>query len=146
MEVHSAEDVHIQANRDVVCHGRRDVRVQGGGQAELKIEPENISLNTAGLQVKATKSQLTTESSELFSRHVVTIAQRVVTRAEHVETEAQQLVEKAREAFSDVQGLLQQRVGRMRTLVDDVLTIRSRRTVMNSTEDTSIDGERILLG
>jgi hypothetical protein len=37
-------------------------------------------------------------------------------------------------------------VGRARTLVKDVYAVLSRRTVMTSQEDTSIDGSKILLG
>jgi hypothetical protein len=146
VEVRSAEDVLIEANRDLLFRGHRKVRVQGGGDAEIAIEPDKVSVDASTLKVSVGHGRVEADSAELFSRHVATVAHRVVTRAEIVEVEAQRLVEKAKDAFSDVTGLVQQRVGRMRTLVNEVLTIRSRRTVMNSTEDTSIDGERILLG
>ena len=79
-----------------------------------------------------------------------TTAQSLSYNVERYELTADRLVEKTRDAFPrafrDVGDLLQIRAGRVRTLVQDVYTMCSRRTVMISRQDTSIDGKRILLG
>jgi hypothetical protein len=42
--------------------------------------------------------------------------------------------------------LAQTRVGRARTIVSSLFTLQTQRTVIQSKEDTSIDGRKILLG
>ncbi len=73
-------------------------------------------------------------------------AQSLAQRVETYELAAGRIYEKARDAFRDVSGLLQQRVGRARTLVSDVYALYSRRSVLVSKHETSVDGERILIG
>ncbi len=55
-------------------------------------------------------------------------------------------MERSRDVFRDVADLCQSRVGRARTLVSDVYSVFSRRSVMVSEDETSIDGNKILLG
>jgi hypothetical protein len=77
---------------------------------------------------------------------VTIAAQTLAQRVETYELAAGRIYEKARDAFRDVSGLVQTRVGRARTLVSDVYALYSRRTVMVSKNETSVDGERILIG
>ncbi len=80
------------------------------------------------------------------ARTVTVEARSLVQRVEQYELHAGRLIERARDAFRDVSGLLQSRIGRARSVVEDVYALYSRRTVMVSKHETSVDGERILLG
>jgi len=73
-------------------------------------------------------------------------ATQLSTKVERYELEATRIVEKARDAFRDVSGYARQRIGRLSTVVRDLYTVQSQRTVMRSHKDTSIDGRRIRLG
>ena len=62
------------------------------------------------------------------------------------ELTASTLVEQAREAVRGVEGLLEQRIGRARVFVKETFSMTSRRTQLDSEEDTTIDGKKILIG
>ncbi len=62
------------------------------------------------------------------------------------ELSAERIVERARDAFHTVQGILETRAHRARTLVERTLEVTARRTSVTSREDTRIDGKRVLLG
>jgi len=62
------------------------------------------------------------------------------------ELRAGRLVERVTDAFRSVDGLLETRAGRLRTLVASTLELMGKRTTITSEKDTRIDGERVLLG
>jgi hypothetical protein len=62
------------------------------------------------------------------------------------ELRAGKLVEKVHDALREVTGLCESKLGRARTVVAGTFGLRTRRTVLESEHDTSIDGKRVLLG
>ena len=62
------------------------------------------------------------------------------------ELHAARLLEHVTDVYREIDGMLQIRAGRMRTLVRDAYRLLARRTSVISEEDTSIDGKRVLLG
>ena len=62
------------------------------------------------------------------------------------ELRAERVVERVTDAFRSVDGLLETRAKRMRTLVATTLELFGKRTTITSEKDTRIDGERVLLG
>ena len=76
----------------------------------------------------------------------MTTASSLVQNVERFELTATRLVERTRDAFRDATELAQTRAGRARTLVKGAFALYSRRTALASTEDTSIDGSKVLLG
>ena len=59
---------------------------------------------------------------------------------------AERTVERCRDALVHVEGILETRARRVRTLVDRTLELCAHRTSVTSDEDTRIDGKRVLLG
>jgi Protein of unknown function (DUF3540) len=82
----------------------------------------------------------------LRSARVETIANEVASLVGKVEIKAERIIERAVDVYRDVEGTLQTRAGRVRTLVQDAFRLFARRTDVRSREDTSIDGKRVLLG
>jgi len=70
----------------------------------------------------------------------------VVVAAGKLELRAQRILERAEEVYRDVEGLLQVKVGRLRSMITDTFHLRAKRTRIVSEEDTSVDGKRVLLG
>jgi len=147
--IEAATDVSIDAARDLIHRaGRRvDVRAGDAGSApQLRIEPATTHLKAERLQVEARQTRVATGEATLLARTLATTAESLATNVERYELTATRVVEKARDVFRDVADLLQQRIGRARVVVDDSYALYSRRTVMESTEETSIDGKKILIG
>ena len=106
----------------------------------------DIDVEAARLSVRTDESHIITGQATLLAQRITTTASVLSQSVERFELTATRLVERTRDAFRETADLAQTRAGRMRTLVKDVCSIYSRRTVMASREDTSIDGSKILLG
>ena len=98
------------------------------------------------LEITADLADLKVSQVRVVAQRVATAVTAVAHRVEHYELTAERLVERARDAFRDVSGTFQARLGRSRTIVEDVNATHARRQVITSEQDTTIDGERILLG
>jgi len=144
----SGTDVEIDASRDVLQRvGRRHAVTAGKTeQPQLQLQSQGVTLNSPRLDLTAQNAQVAVGKATVVARAIETHAASLSQVVERYELTADRLVEKSRDAFRDVSDLLQTRVGRARMLVKDVYAMYSRRTVMVSKQDTSIDGKRILLG
>ena len=89
---------------------------------------------------------MVTAQATVLAERIATTASVLVQNVERFELTATRIVEKTRDVFRDASNLAQTRVGRARTIVKEAFSLYSRRTWMASTEDTSIDGSKILLG
>lgn len=137
VRVHSALDVELDAGRDVVARAERKLDLSA--KRTTSIAGERVELRSQHLH-------LASEAIETVAGHIATTAKRVAHNVERWELTAGRLVETTKTTFRDVSDLLQTRAGRARTLIENVYSLRSRRTVMKSEKDTSIDGRKILLG
>jgi hypothetical protein len=129
--------VVLRAALDVAVEAGRDVSYTAGRR--LRVETEE-------LEACARKARLRSADASIVARTLVTTAETIATRCERFELEAVRIVHRAKEMFRDVEDLAQDRLGRARTVVRDVWTMATRRTVMTSNEDTAIDGKKILIG
>lgn len=104
--------------------------------------PQGRVVIQAGTDIQLDTAGEVTVKAERFFTKVRVLAQ----HADRLEVSAGRILEKAREAYQDVEELLQTRAGRIRALVEDAYHLQSRRTSIASKEDTSIDGKKVLLG
>ena len=77
---------------------------------------------------------------------VRTTADAAVTTVGRLEVEASRVVEHAGDAYRHVEGLAELQAGRARTLVEGSYQVVAERATIQSDEDTTIDGKRVLLG
>jgi hypothetical protein len=131
--VRAAKDVEISAGPEPAAP---QIRV---GAVETRVEAER-------LEVKADAGSVAVAEASVVARRIATTAQSVVQHVERFELTATRLVEKTRDTFRDASDLAQTRVGRARTIVKEAYALYAKRTSLTSTEDTSIDGSKVLLG
>jgi len=146
--IKSALDVEIEAGRDIRHRAARRVDTAVGNQKEpaLRVEPTRLTVQTRDVLVQARTARLATRSAEVLSQVLSTTAGHIVQRAKRYDLTAERTMHRARDAFCEVTDLAEQRIGRARTMIRDTFSLKSKRTVMESSEDTAIDGKRILLG
>lgn len=130
-------DLHLGARGKVRIEAGTDLELVSGATARLEASvlettTHRASIDTGEASVRAKASRLDAET------HTV--------QAGRLEVAAQRLFEAAGEAYREVEGLLQQRAGRTRTLVKETFRVLAGRTDIASREDTVIDGKRVLLG
>lgn len=130
---------------DLHLGARGRVRIEAGGDLELvsgataRLEASVLEATSHHVSVDAGEAHLRAEASRLDAEtHTVQVGR--------LEVAAQRLFEAAGEAYREVEGLLQQRAGRARTLVKETFRLLAGRTDIASREDTVVDGKRVLLG
>jgi hypothetical protein len=153
----SGTDVAVEAARDVVHRAGRRIDLAAGRTdaeneadveraPELRVEPGSASVSVDRIALQAKAGRFAVGQVAVFARAIATTAERIATRADSHELTATRLVEKTRDALRDVSDLAESKIGRARTLVRDVYSLYSGRTVITSKEETTIDGDKILLG
>lgn len=157
-----------EGNHHIPLADGATVHVEGGAAAEIRdregrllVRYENgaaeIAAPSGDLRLAAPGGRVVIQAGtdiELGATGEVAVkAERLLTRvrvlaqhAERLEVSAGRIIERAREAYRDVEGLLQSRAGRVRAVVEDAYHLQARRTSIASKEDTSIDGKKVLLG
>jgi hypothetical protein len=73
-------------------------------------------------------------------------AREVECEAGRIELRADRIIERARDIYRDVEGLLQTRAERMRTLATGAYQLFAKRVNVLAEEDAAVDGKRVLLG
>ncbi len=143
--VQSGLDVALEAGRDVVQKGGRAVTLSAAGQ-EVRLDPGGAEVKADRLSVEARSARAVLGEVALFARAIATTAERVAVAAGDYERMAERVTERARDSLREITDLAEERAGRVRAVVRGVYALTSRRTVMASEDETSIDGSRILLG
>jgi hypothetical protein len=72
--------------------------------------------------------------------------ERMATNVEELSVTAVRVTERSRERVMHVAERLESRAGSVRSTVRDLYSLVSRRTTLLSSDDTAIDGSRVLLG
>jgi len=73
-------------------------------------------------------------------------ASEIVCEAGRFELRAERIVERAGDVYREVEGLLQTRADRVRSIVRGAYQLFAKRTQIVAEEDASVDGKRVLLG
>lgn len=146
VRVAAGTDIDLSAARDIVTSAGRKLSFDAADQQHLEMSPQRTHLNASRLHVDSKETRLATSQATVLARSISTTAERIATQVQRYELTATKLVEKSRDVFRTALGLVQHRIGRQKTIVTDTLSMRARRTVIVSKQDTSIDGERVLLG
>lgn len=147
VRLRAGTDVCVEANRDLTQRvGRTAALETAAGALRLELGPDRAHLKASRADLEAKSTRVATAKAVLIARSVSTTAERLVQHVEHYELRATKAVETVRHAFRTVTGLAQSRLGRARTVVRDVYSLHTRRTRLASQQDTTIDGDRIMLG
>jgi hypothetical protein len=147
--VAAALDVAVEAGRDVTHRAGRRIDLgaaRPGDAPQVRIDPTSTEVRPGRLGVEAHSARVVVGQAAVVAHAIVTTADRIAVSAARYELLAEHLVERARDALREVADLCETRAGRARTLVRGLYALSSGRTAMTSTDDTSIDGSRILLG
>jgi hypothetical protein len=173
--VRAGTDVRLEAGRDLTGRADRTAAIEvgcgadsaagaargaagdtdrapGGGPepveegTRLTLRASETRLDSPEVRVRAEVSELCTGHATVVARRLATTAATLVQNVERVEIHALDLIERTRNVLRETSGLVQQRAGRVRSLIEDSYTLFSGRTWLQSREETTVDGKKILLG
>ncbi|MFO0551740.1 MAG: DUF3540 domain-containing protein [Polyangiaceae bacterium] len=148
VRINAGLDVSINAKRDIEQHAERRITTRAGRSdtPQLSVSPRDVELDVARVSTRAQRIEATTEQLRVAAQSIGLDAEALVQRVEAWELTAQTVVERTRNVLRVTAELVEERAGRVRSLVEGTWSLWSNRSTMVSTEDTSIDGERVLLG
>lgn len=146
--IEAGTDVELIARRDVAHHADRKLTLTAGENrsSSVALDPNKATLRGKALEATSERASLHTTEASVLAERVMTTATHLAWSVGRVEIKAERWIERVKDAYRDVEGLLQTRAGCARMIVRDTYQMMSRRSRMVSTEDTSIDGKRVLLG
>ena len=145
--IESALDVALRSGRDVHIETARRFEVSTPAAAtSLSLDAKRAVLHAPHVEVTSKTARLATSRATVLARSIAVTAETLAQTVVKYELTAERLVEKTKDSFRDASDLAQTRAGRLRTIVKDVLSMHARRSVLVSTDETSIDGKKVLLG
>ncbi|APR77235.1 Hypothetical protein A7982_02582 [Minicystis rosea] len=148
--IDAAQDVSVRSGRDARIESARRFEVTSGPASEsapsLSLDGKRAAISAPQVEVTTKSARLATARATVLSRSITVTAEQLATKVVKYELTAERLIERTKDAFRDASDLAQTRAGRLRTLVKDVFSSHARRSVIVSTDDTSIDGKKVLLG
>lgn len=160
VRIAAATDVVVEAARDMQLSARRRFDASAGAApasdeedagpqirgSRLALDPRRAVMATPALHVRARTAHVAAGDATILARRIRTTATQIATTVEELEVTAGHVVERARDAVQEVSRVFTSRLGRVRATVKDVYSLRTKRTELKSTDDTAIDGRRVLLG
>jgi len=119
-----------------------------GGAGDVAVRAEGkLTLEGREVEVRAAVAARTAAPIvETTAGRASLVAEEARTEVERWELVASRVVENARDVFRDVADLYHQRIGKARTVVKELWSLRAGRTVIKSKEETQVDGKKVLLG
>lgn len=149
--IESALDIALRSGRDMHIETARRFEVatpssSGTPAMSLSLDAKRAVLHAPHVEVTSKTARLATSRATVLARSIAVTAESLAQTVVKYELTAERLVEKTKDSFRDASDLAQTRAGRLRTIVKDVLSMHARRSVLVSTDETSIDGKKVLLG
>lgn len=149
--IESALDVALRSGRDVRIETARRFEVAAvvapsGSATTFSLDAKRAVLRAAHVEVTSKSARLATSRAAVLARTIAVTAESLAQTVVKYELNAERLVERTKDSFRDASDLAQTRAGRLRTIVKDILSMHARRSVLVSTDETSIDGKKVLLG
>jgi len=158
IRIDAALDVAISAERDATLVGTRRaaLRVDGAREDEeatpadlasrVVVERKGVTVAGPSVEAHAKRARLISAGADVIAQAIRSSATTIETRARKIDVTAEQVVRRAKDVLDEISGLVETRAGRVRSLVRGAFSLKSKTTTMRSSEDTSVDGRRVLLG
>jgi hypothetical protein len=131
-------DLTLQSSTGTVrISAAKDLELMAGASTRVQSERLDLAVSTAKLEA---------QFAELVAEALRVVSPGVSLGIGKLQLDAQRVIQHALEAYHEVEGVLETRAGRVRTLVKGATQMFSKSTSVVSEEDTFLDGRRVLLG
>jgi len=137
--------VSIDAKRDVTLRAGRTASVGRSDDEALTFERRGARLKARVLEASVSVARLALIDTTFAASRVTAAVETARHRVGLLETTAKRVVTKAKTSFTDVEGLAQTRVGRLRQIAEGSAQILGKTMLVKADEDVAIKGEKIHL-
>jgi hypothetical protein len=136
----AAGAIRLQSRSLSACTG------MPGHSSTLSLEPRRARLRADAVELSADAFKLDAHEAELSGDDLQSHFKRARLKVERLETIADSVVSRARNVYQNVQELLQQQAGSLRTLVAGTAQLKAREVAQRAEEAYKIRGEKIHIG
>lgn len=151
IEFSASKDIRFDSKQRIEMRSVSGIRLVttnliGKLLCSLALNPGRLKVNSNEVVVEAHKSEIRiTETSYVGKRISLTVAQaRLI--AGKFEILANDVVQKAKNIYTQVEGLVQTTAKRMRTMVDSTYHLKSKQAFLKAEEDFKVNADKIHLG
>jgi len=150
MSLKSSGSVTIEAD-SLALKGRKELSLKvqdhpGSAQSSLFFSRGQGDLSCADMKVNTKRTRLFSDELTMFAGKLIGNLNHCLLAAKKLETRAQTIISKMKNIYQSVENLSQLRAGRLKTLVQSTVHLKSKSTVLKSEEDFKVRAERINLG
>ncbi len=147
-------DLRLSAPRgNIELEAKRDVKIRAGREASLGRDDDNAlrfdrrgaRLSTRLFEASAAIARFALVDTTFAAARVTTAVETAKLTVGVLDTNAKRIVSRAKSVFTDVEGLAQTRVGRLRQIARGSAQIIGQTMLVKATEDVSIKGDKIHL-
>lgn len=108
--------------------------------------PESVTFDSNGIGMNARNGTFRIEKTAFSGTELSARVRTAKLMMERMESIAETVIGKAKNIYQTVEGLMQTRTGRMRTLIGTSWHCKSKKAFLKSEDDFKIKGEKIYLG
>ena len=147
----SEQDIRFTSKHSIAMESRYGICMSitnavGKVISSMSFKSRRMKLSSPELSIAAQRGEIQIKDSRYIGgtfSGTVKDAKFIVGK---LETLANDVIGKARNVYKTVEGLTQLKTGRMRTLVDSTLHIKTKKTYLKSQEDFKVKADKIHLG
>ncbi len=147
----SAKDIRLTSSQRIEMRSDSGIRLTttnliGKLISSLTLNPGRLKMNSHEVVVEAQKSEIrVAETTHVGKKLSITVAEAGLV-AGHLEVLANEVVQKAKNIYTQVEGLVQTAAKRMRTMVQSTYHLRSKQAFLKADEDFKVNADKIHLG
>jgi lipopolysaccharide export system protein LptA len=157
--------ITIEAESLALCASGGDLRLQAAGEVQLSgqrmqarasradgiastwsLTPRRSELHSQRIAWQTEQLDVAAQRTQLSGQELRTVLARAVLQVERVETVSDVVMQTARNVYTHVRELLQERAGSLRTLVDGTAQLRARDIAQRAEDAYKLRAEKIHLG
>jgi hypothetical protein len=145
-----ARDIQLDGNRVSVNAGT-DVLVgiqehHGGAGPALSMQKHKLQLKAPMIDLTAQRANCFVEEIQVAGRKLLGRIKDIQLIARKMESAAETIMAKAKNVYQTISELSQLKAGRQRTLIDQTVHMKARKTIFKSETDFKVKAEKIHLG
>ena len=146
-------DLRLSAPGTIELDAKKDIKIRGGREASLgrtddnalRFDRRGAHLKTRLLEASAAVARLALIDTTFAAARVTSAVETAKHTVGVLDTNAKRIVTRAKSAFTDVDGLSQSRVGRLRQIASGSAQLIASTLLVKAKEDVSIKGDKIHL-
>lgn len=146
LKLEAAEDIALESGASIQLAALESFRAQVPAAGSIELEGSKARVEARNLEIEASTTSLRSERLQIMAKRFHGWVDEACTQAQRYELRADQLIHQANDLKQQVKQVLHTRAKRLDTKVEDSIKFESKRSILRSVYETTIEAKRVLLG